>query len=423
MGTVADKERDASESSGISDMMEIAASLGLEDDDEVASAGVTRADDDEADDDLDHVASGYGGAAAAALIADPSIEPEPAVAANAGRSASESKVARIEPPPPPPARTSTTRTPSGPTQTVAAASASTSSAKIARPVSASVPIVAPVAPKASASVVAPRASASVAAPIPVVATAQPPERKKGGAYLLIGAGLLALVAILWFAMDSINVKPHPSAASEVRTAAATTPEPPPEPPKKVVPVVVPPPVDEPVIEEVVEPPPPEEAKVEVNVSQKKKRGGKAASDDLGDKAMPTAEVEKQPTQGEIDEKFRTECLLNPSKAGCDEIRKRSRETGDLDAKLADKLTASQVREGFSKVKGKAKACGAQHGVEAGAIVRVKVSIGGAGDVISVDAMDSFAGTPLGDCVANALKDAHFPRFTSESQGTVYPVSF
>ena len=88
-----------------------------------------------------------------------------------------------------------------------------------------------------------------------------------------------------------------------------------------------------------------------------------------------------------------------------------------------RVTASQVREGFSKVKGKAKACGTQHGVEPGAIVRVKVSIGGSGDVISVDAQDSYAGTPLGDCVANALKDAHFPRFNSESQGTVYPVSF
>jgi hypothetical protein len=192
--------------------------------------------------------------------------------------------------------------------------------------------------------------------------------------------------------------------------------------KKVEPVVVPPPVEEPVAEEV---PPPEEAKVEVAVTSKKKRGDRPdkAGTDFGDKGLPTPEPEKKPSQDEIDEKFRTECLLNPSKAGCDEIRKRSRETGDLDAKLADKLTASQVREGFSKVKGKAKACGSQHGVEAGAIVRVKVSIGGAGDVLSVDAMDSFAGTPLGDCVANALKDAHFPRFTSESQGTVYPVSF
>jgi hypothetical protein len=88
--------------------------------------------------------------------------------------------------------------------------------------------------------------------------------------------------------------------------------------------------------------------------------------------------------------------------------------------LSDKLTQSQIREGFSKVKGKAKACGGEPGVT----VRVKVSIAGdTGNVISVDALDDHAGTPLGKCVADALKDASFARFTSESQGTVYPVSF
>lgn len=410
---VADKERDPSESSGISDMMEIASSLGLDDDD-VASAGVTRADDDEAEDEIDNLGAGYGGAAAAALISDASLDPEPAPAAN---KPSESQVSRAAPPPPPAAPK--TRHPSGSTRAVedapvAAAAVSTSAApKPSRAVSESQPVVA-AAPKA--------ASSLLGAPTPIVVPgAQPPQEKKGGSRTLIVVGLLALLGIGWFVYNSTtNVKEHPVAANDVRAAASAPEEPPPPPPKpepkKVEPPPPPPPVEEPVVEEP-PPPPPEEAKAEVTVTRKKKGSGKAGTD--GEKPEPSAAAEKGPSQAEIDEKFRTECLLNPTKPGCDELRKKQRDAGDLDAKLVDKLTASQIREGFGKVKGKAKACGG----EAGTVVKVKVSINGSGEVTSVNALDEHAGTPLGDCVENALKDAKFPRFSSESQGAVYPVSF
>lgn len=413
MGNTADKERDPSESSGLSDMMEIASSLGLDDDD-VASAGVTRADDDEAGDDLENLGAGYGGAAAAALISDASLDPEPAPAANRP---SESQVSRAAPPPPPAAKT---RHPSGSTRAVedapvAAAAVSTSSApKPSRAVSESQPVAA--TPKA--------ASSLLGAPTPIVVPGAQPkqaEKKKGG-FLLIAVGLVALLGIGWFIYDSQNqVKEHPIAANDVRAAASAPEEPPPPPPKpepkKVEPPPPPPPVEEePVVEEP-PPPPPEEAKAEVTVTRKKKGSGKAGGD--GDKPDPSAAAEKGPTQAEIDEKFRTECLLNPTKPGCDELRKKQRDAGDLDAKLVDKLTASQIREGFGKVKGKAKACGG----ETGTVVKVKVSINGSGEVTSVNALDEHAGTPLGNCVENALKDAKFPRFSSESQGAVYPVSF
>lgn len=417
MGKVADKERDASESSGMSDMMDVAASLGLEDDD-VASAGVTRADDDEADDELEDVGAGYGGAAAAALIADASLEPEPATAANAAKSASTSQVSRAEPPPPPAPAPKAATPPPAPS----ASTSSGSSPKVAaaKAVSKPVPVVPAAAPKA-----APKASSSVAgAPVAVAASgAQPPQEKKGSSMLLIGAGVLALGVVGWFVFNNnSNVKDHPTSENEVRTAASTPVEPPPPKPAPVVQKAPePPPVEEPVIDATTgepEPPPVEEAKVEVSVKQKKR--DKTEKPETGEKEPPTkAAPEPKQTQAEIDEKFRTECLLNPSKPGCDELRRKQRDTTDLDAKLADKLTQSQIREGFAKAKGKAKACGGETGV----VVRVKASIAGSGELLSVNALDEHAGTALGTCVENALKDAKFARFSGESQGTVYPVTF
>ncbi len=115
-------------------------------------------------------------------------------------------------------------------------------------------------------------------------------------------------------------------------------------------------------------------------------------------------------------------MLNPNKPGCAELRKRQElARKDLDKTLPDKLSQTDVRKGISAVKSNAKSCGSKHGVPAGTKVRVKLSIAGdTGKVISADPLAPHAGTAVGSCVANAVKQASFRRFKSGQQGATYP---
>ncbi|MFO0631669.1 MAG: hypothetical protein U0168_02325 [Nannocystaceae bacterium] len=437
MGTLAkdnEDERDPSETSGYADIMEIAQSLGIEDED-AASAGAAQ-DDAE---DVEPVGPGFGGAAAAALIGDAALE-APA-AANTARTG-ETKT----PPPPPPPRAKT----EAPAAEAAKPEAPKAEAKPepkaeAKPEPKAEAKPAPVVePKPKAETSSPK-SAAVSLPptlphketarpaagaVTMTPSATPPkqqeEQRKGGVLWLVGLGALVLGGVMWVAMrgDKEPVKPT-TAAAEVRAATPAPVEevkPAPEPPKPA-PVVAPPVVEPPpVVEEPPVEPPPQTSNVEVTVTQKKKGDKKkAAADGPPEPAGPPEPKEPEKlTPQEIDEKFRAECVLDPNKPGCAELRKRQKDGPDLDAKLADKLSEAQLRKGFSSVKGKAKACGGA----AGETVRVKVSIeGNSGDVVSAEALAPHAGQPLGDCVADALKGAHFPRFLSETMGTVYPVSF
>jgi hypothetical protein len=90
-------------------------------------------------------------------------------------------------------------------------------------------------------------------------------------------------------------------------------------------------------------------------------------------------------------------------------------------KLPDKLTIEQVKEGFSKVEAEARACGKQHDAAPGTKVKIKVTIGGAtGEVRSAVAVGPHADTRLGRCVADAAREARFPRFAKSVMGVVYP---
>ncbi|MBL8948158.1 MAG: hypothetical protein JNK45_33600 [Myxococcales bacterium] len=443
MGTVAsDKEgeREASESSGYTDLMEIANALGIEDDD-----APTRDEDGGVIDDLEPIGAGYGGAAAAALISDASLE----APANAPKV--DAPTIRREPPPPPAGKISSTAIPAAAAEPPPPpADAPKAAASVAAPVVAA-------APKASASVplpvvaAAPKAAASTVAP--VVAAPRPapqpePEQRKGGLMWMAVAGVVVLGGAFWF-MNRDSGK-QPVAQNEVR-AATPAPDPDAE-AREAAAREAKAAADKAAADKAAadaaaaaaaEAAAAEAARLEaerlaaeeaarleaerlkaeaeatVTVTQKKKGDKKPAGDEPA--AEPKSEPKPEPlTPGEIDEKFRAECVLNPNKPGCDEIRKKARNQTDLDATLSDKLTQPQIREGFSSVKKAAKACGGAPGVT----VRVKVSINGnSGNVISAEALDDHAGTPLGNCVADALKGASFPRFTSEQQGTVYPVSF
>jgi hypothetical protein len=118
-----------------------------------------------------------------------------------------------------------------------------------------------------------------------------------------------------------------------------------------------------------------------------------------------------------------DCLLNPDKAGCQGGGSTApKEVEVLKTKIPDKLTTAQLKEGFNGIKSTAKKCGAQHGAEAGTSVKVHVSIEGAtGKVTDVRAIGEHAGTPLGSCVEDAVKNAQFQVFKQPSQGADYPL--
>ncbi len=93
------------------------------------------------------------------------------------------------------------------------------------------------------------------------------------------------------------------------------------------------------------------------------------------------------------------------------------------AGLRRMLSSSEIRDGVAPLKSKARACGAKHGLDHEARVKVKMTIvGSTGRVSAAAPLGEWAGTPLGACVAAVITNARFPRFTKESLGAVYPIN-
>jgi hypothetical protein len=92
------------------------------------------------------------------------------------------------------------------------------------------------------------------------------------------------------------------------------------------------------------------------------------------------------------------------------------------AELPQRLSQNQLRDGFQKVKADAKLCGQHHQAESGTKVAVKVSIEGkTGGITKAEPQDEFARTALGKCVAEALRRATFPPFSSANMGVTWTI--
>jgi hypothetical protein len=70
------------------------------------------------------------------------------------------------------------------------------------------------------------------------------------------------------------------------------------------------------------------------------------------------------------------------------------------------LTSSDIRKGMGSATGQAKACFDQLGVAG--TVGVRAVVAPSGQVTKVVATGAFAGTPTGNCVADAVKGVSFP---------------
>ncbi|HLT35677.1 MAG TPA: hypothetical protein VK034_05310 [Enhygromyxa sp.] len=84
------------------------------------------------------------------------------------------------------------------------------------------------------------------------------------------------------------------------------------------------------------------------------------------------------------------------------------------------LTATEIKTGIEAVKPAAIACGPKHGAASGLEVRVRFAIAGAtGKVTRADPVPEHAGTPLGDCVAEAARAASFPTFKKDQMSFTF----
>lgn len=119
-----------------------------------------------------------------------------------------------------------------------------------------------------------------------------------------------------------------------------------------------------------------------------------------------------------------ECILDPASCGLGGSGSTSRApkvTEPAEA-LPGKLGTTALRTVLGQAKASARACGPRHGAATGTQVQVKLSINGAsGRVVSATPMGAHAGTALGRCVADALSEPVFPRFSAAQQGVVWPI--
>ena len=77
---------------------------------------------------------------------------------------------------------------------------------------------------------------------------------------------------------------------------------------------------------------------------------------------------------------------------------------------------SDVTRVLGRLSGPIAACGGgEHGT-----VTVRMTISGSGRVRSADVSGSFAGTPVGTCVARVVRRARFPAFSSDTFSVTYP---
>jgi predicted Zn finger-like uncharacterized protein len=122
-----------------------------------------------------------------------------------------------------------------------------------------------------------------------------------------------------------------------------------------------------------------------------------------------------------------DCILDPSKCGTPKKTgggsSGGTSGGSTDPSAPEKLSATDIKNGMAAVKDSAKACGPKHGGKPGEKVTVKLSFSGAtGTVTKATPQPPHDGTPLGNCVAAALKNAKVIKFKAASQGASYGVT-
>jgi hypothetical protein len=88
-------------------------------------------------------------------------------------------------------------------------------------------------------------------------------------------------------------------------------------------------------------------------------------------------------------------------------------------KLPERLTPGQVREAMRPVHTAAQACFDAYGVAGTA--RFQITFSGEGAVVALEQRGEFRGTPTGECVEKAVREATFPRSQKPRTTIDYPI--
>ena len=133
---------------------------------------------------------------------------------------------------------------------------------------------------------------------------------------------------------------------------------------------------------------------------------------------PPAERPARPAEGSIDELLQDALGSNPTKRAAEPARGNER---DPEPPAADNLPETPSRDAVAtalrSVQGAVSNCG--NGQSGTAMVVVTVS-GSSGRVTNAQVQGQFAGTPVGSCVARAVRGARFPRFSRSNFSVTFP---
>ncbi|MCH9686495.1 MAG: hypothetical protein K0V04_33995 [Deltaproteobacteria bacterium] len=225
------------------------------------------------------------------------------------------------------------------------------------------------------------------------------------------------VYILFHEPPRVVMKAAATPAPRVTTEA----EPPPpsrgEGAATLVAAAVPAPADEPALAEAKEAPAAAEAPT---VEATRKPGRTRSPRGRTPKPRPTPTKPRRESKG--DGTVPIECVLHPESKQCGGGGTKTPTPDDPSKPLPASPSAAATRAAMAKVKSNAKKCGPRHGASSGDKVKVKLSVvGKTGVVDSANAIDAYAGTALGRCVAAALSKAKLPRFSKPRAGIVYSV--
>ncbi len=155
-------------------------------------------------------------------------------------------------------------------------------------------------------------------------------------------------------------------------------------------------------------------------SKSKSKARTKSSSKRTSKSKSKSKSSKTKTSG--NDAIAVECVLDPSRCDASGKPSSSTATSGTGKALPAKLSTTQLKQGLAKAKASARSCGPQHGVDPGTRVQVKLSIRGAtGTVSTATPQAAHAQSSLGRCVATALGQATFPRFSTPQMGMMYTV--
>ena len=291
---------------------------------------------------------------------------------------------------------------------------------------------------------APAMKPDLATPVIGARFAQPQKKSKSGLYAMLGVGLAAAAGVGWYVSTQMDSSKESASSNNLvaaneeqaeRHAAAQTAAP-----------VAAPAAGSATVTAIVEPTPPadpkadegavatgmsagaaapgaDEAKAADTAKRPAAKGGKAdKADKKREEAAKPAPVEKKITTEQPKDSTKTDGKKKDGETeGEPSFDALLKEAGVQDKKpekvaLEKKsLSGADIKKGMSSVASKAQACYAgQQGT-----AQVKLTVAPDGTVQKVAVTGVFAGTPVGACVASAVKSATFPAWEGGPQSFGY----